>query len=92
MSKDVALAKEAGGKNNTQLRDKKIKIDPDFYGERNLAERDIALRAKFEQNLDLKQLLLLTYPAKLVLFERGYPPKPDYSLMKLRKELLDSNQ
>ena len=92
ISKDVGLAKEAGGKNNTQLRDKKIKIDPDFYGERNLAERDIALRAKFEQNLDLKQLLLLTYPAKLVLFERGYPPKTDYSLMKLRKDLLDSNQ
>jgi hypothetical protein len=93
---NVALAQGAGsktgkskGKKPVQLRPSNITIDPDFYGGRDVQEREQALRAKFTQNEDLKQLLIATNPAKLMHYTSG-PPKPDISLMTVRKELLFS--
>jgi len=90
----IVLAEVAGskngktsGKNSVQIRPTNITIDPDFYGGRNDQERETALRAKFSQNEDLKQLLIATYPAKLMHYTSG-PPKADISLMVVRKELL----
>ena len=90
ISKDVSLAKKAGSKKPEDTREKNITIDPDFYGERNLEEHELAMRSKYEQNLDLKELLMATYPAKLLNFMRGKEPEVCTSLMKLRKEFIDN--
>jgi predicted NAD-dependent protein-ADP-ribosyltransferase YbiA (DUF1768 family) len=90
ISKDVSLAKKAGSKKPDDTRAKNITLDPDFYGERSLEERELAMRSKFEQNLDLKELLIATYPAKLLNFKRGKEPEVRMSLMKLRKEFIDN--
>ena len=91
ISKDVALAKKAGSKKpQKDIRDENIVIDPDFYGERNLEEHELAMRSKYEQNLDLKELLMATYPAKLLKFNIGKEPEVCISLMKLRKEFIDN--
>jgi len=95
ISKDINLARIAGGKTGKSkdnvLRDKHITIDPDFYevseNPRNKMERSVALIAKFNQNLDLKQALLETKRAKLLHFIRGKEPEVDTALMKLRREL-----
>lgn len=94
ISKDIALARIAGsktGKNKDNvLREKHIKVDPDFYevgpNSRDKTERLTALIAKFTQNLDLKRVLLETKRAKLVHFVRGREPDVDMELMKLRRD------
>lgn len=89
---DVELAKSAGcqtGMNSVGklLRPSDIKIDPDFYGNRQYEEREQALYAKFSQNDDLKQILLLTKNAVLKKHVPKSVPKPDYLLMKVRDRL-----
>jgi hypothetical protein len=93
ISKDVALAKAAGGKTgklkDKVLRPKHVRVDSDFYevglNPRNEIERNKALTAKFSQNLDLKKVLMETKNAKLVKFIRSSPPSIDIMLMNLRK-------
>jgi len=94
ISKDVELAKSAGGKTGKKrgvdklLRPKSIVVDPDFYGQkRNELERETAIRSKFNENIDLKELLKLTRPAKLLHFVRGSEPEVDTILMKIRNSL-----
>ena len=98
ISKDLEIAKAAGtiagtmkkkgAKDLVILRPKSIIIDPDFYGQkRNLAERELAVRSKFAQNEDMKQLLLATKNAKLIHFVRGDGYETDKILMDIRKEL-----
>lgn len=84
-SKDVALAKKKGTRKG---QDNKVKIDPDFYGERCVSERVLAVSEKFKQNPELKECLLKTYPAKLMKFSRGTSPKADIELMQIRKQLM----
>ena len=89
---DVELAKAAGsqtGINSTGkvLRPSDIKIDPDFYGNRQYEEREQALYAKFSQNDDLKHILLLTKNAVLKKHVPKSDAKPDYLLMKVRDRL-----
>lgn len=96
ISKDLKKAKIAGSKSGSMkgktYRDVRIKIDPDFYDvnadARQYTERQTALEAKFTQNLDLKEVLQLTYPAKLVKFMRGKTPETDIHLMKIRKSIM----
>jgi predicted NAD-dependent protein-ADP-ribosyltransferase YbiA (DUF1768 family) len=85
-NEDVAAAKTAGRKSKNKYRPGNINIDPDFYdGERSHNERQQALKAKFDGNLDLKEALLLTGDAKLVIFVRQSPPEVDVDLMTLRR-------
>ena len=87
-NEDVAAAKTAGRKSKNKYRPANVSIDPDFYdGERSKAERQLALKAKFEGNLDLKEALLLTGNAKLVNFVRQSPPEIDMELMTLRRTI-----
>jgi predicted NAD-dependent protein-ADP-ribosyltransferase YbiA (DUF1768 family) len=82
------LAKLAGGKAKHALRPLHVKhIDKDFYGERCIREKYEALKAKFEQNLDLSQMLLSTHPAKLTEFVRGKRPETRHDLMRVRDHL-----
>jgi len=95
IGKDINLARAAAGKTgklkDRVLRDNAVKIDSDFFevglNPRNEETRYAALVAKFNQNLDLKSLLLETKMAKLVHFMRGKEPEPDNLLMRVRKEL-----
>jgi predicted NAD-dependent protein-ADP-ribosyltransferase YbiA (DUF1768 family) len=87
ISKDVSMAREAGSKPSTKLRPSNVKIDPDFYGGRNLVEREKALYAKFTQNLDLKNILLATKNAKLMKYISKSPPEIDFVLMRVRNKI-----
>jgi predicted NAD-dependent protein-ADP-ribosyltransferase YbiA (DUF1768 family) len=87
ISKDVSLAREAGSKPSTKLRPSNVKIDPDFYGGRNIVEREKALYAKFTQNLDLKNVLLATKNAKLMKYISKSPPEIDVVLMRVRNKI-----
>lgn len=91
ISKSTDLVRDAtsttGKKKGVSLRPKNVTIDANFYGERSKAVREEALKAKFQQNEDLKQLLLATNDAKLIHFVRGEKAEPDSILMKIRKEL-----
>jgi predicted NAD-dependent protein-ADP-ribosyltransferase YbiA (DUF1768 family) len=88
ISKDTNLAKiagEGGKKNNKTLRPKEVKIDADYHLGRFEEERERAVSAKFSQNEDLKQMLLLTQNALLTQFVRRNPAKKDIILMSVRK-------
>ena len=91
ISKDTGLAKiagEGGKKNNKTLRPKEVKIDTDYHLGRLEEERERAVSAKFSQNEDLKQLLLLTKNALLTQFVRRNPAKNDIILMSVRKSIM----
>jgi predicted NAD-dependent protein-ADP-ribosyltransferase YbiA (DUF1768 family) len=93
LAKDPAIAKAAGGKTGKykgkQVRDKAIKIDPNFFGGRHKEEMKKAQMAKFSQNQDLKTMLLATKDAKLQHFSRGSPPIVFYGLMDVRNQLAE---
>jgi hypothetical protein len=97
ISKSIKAAKEEyknvlKTKKSLLLPNVEITPDPDFFTIReNPAfdiERNKALQAKFEQNLDVKKVLLETQQAKLVHFERGKEPQPDMLLMRLRRDFV----
>ena len=89
ISSDVKKAKAAGGKSGRfekmLMRPNHIKLDADFYGGRDIVERTKAVKAKFEQNEDLKKTLLSTKKAKLLHFVRGSEPEIDTVLMQVRQ-------
>jgi hypothetical protein len=99
MATDVVYARAAGSKTGKykkivekkkmeiQVRPTKIVIDPDFYGGHDKEQRETAVRAKFSQNQDLKQLLLATNNAKLVHHNHAADGDTDHILMKIRQEL-----
>ena len=89
LSQKVDIARLAAGKDGKRYRDKKysgVTIDPDFYGGRNLEERARAIEAKFDQNEDLKQTLIMTAPAKLMNFVRRSKLELNEPLMSVRKK------
>jgi len=69
------------------LRPKEVKIDADYHLGRFEEERERAVSAKFNQNEDLKQMLLLTKNALLMEFIRRNPAKKDIILMGVRRSL-----
>jgi len=88
---DAEIAAHAGsetGKHGKKiLRPKHVKPDADYALGRYNEERKLALRAKFTQNEDMKQILLATKRAQLLHFTRREPPKLDILLMRMRQEL-----
>lgn len=67
---------------------KALKMDADYALGRDLQERELALRAKFE-NAEMKYLLLSTKQALLKFREkRGAPAQPDMLLMKIRQDIM----
>jgi hypothetical protein len=97
ISKTIKSAKEEYNKviktKHSDLigKDIEIKPDPDFFTVKENPtfemERMKAIDAKFNQNLDIKQILRETKQAKLMHFERGKEAQLDLLLMKLRKQL-----
>jgi predicted NAD-dependent protein-ADP-ribosyltransferase YbiA (DUF1768 family) len=91
LSRDPELAKNVSNlkkKSFKSHRPMNIKIDVDYDLGRKEKERENALRAKFTQNEDLKQLLLATKKALLKHAERRKPAENDILLMQLRRELM----
>jgi predicted NAD-dependent protein-ADP-ribosyltransferase YbiA (DUF1768 family) len=89
---DTALAKShkelvlGTGKRKT------VKPDVDYVLGRDVEEREMALRAKFMDNMDMKHLLLSTRNALLLRKTHyGQPAEPDVALMRIRKELQIAN-
>jgi len=91
LSKDTVMAKAAGGKTGkfkgTLLRPKEVTMDPHFFPKRSEQEMYQAQKAKFNQNEELKRLLLATKRAKLMHHQRGSEPVLFETLMKVRHEL-----
>jgi predicted NAD-dependent protein-ADP-ribosyltransferase YbiA (DUF1768 family) len=87
LSKDPFMAKAAGSKsgkyNKQQLRPFEVKTDADFKS-REKKEIYAAQYAKFNQNSDLKKLLLATNDAKLVQYRKGMAPEMYNELMLIR--------
>lgn len=96
LSKDPAMAKEAGGKTGKikgkLLRPANVKQDADFEGPRSKRELYDAQYAKFSQNEDLKVLLLATKNAKLTHWVRGSPNVVFTELMRIREVFLKENR
>jgi hypothetical protein len=68
---------------------KALKVDVDYALGRDEQEREVALRAKFSENADMRNLLRLTKTALLKHREkRGSPASPDILLMKIREEIM----
>jgi hypothetical protein len=98
IAKDAGLAKSAGGKTGKYkgelVRPKNVKIDPDFFMilsgskyTRGEIDMEDAMRAKFTQHPELKQLLLATKNAKLEHITRGKPAIVFNDLMRVRRDL-----
>ncbi len=90
ISKDVEIAKQVGDIRKAkykEMRPQGIKMDADYNLGRKETERELALKAKFTQNEDLKQLLKMTKDALLQIYNRRSPPTKDHLLMKIRSEL-----
>ena len=86
---DANLAKSIGGKTGKikiKGQQKTITMDKDFDS-RKSEEMKKAMFAKFNQNAELKQMLILTKKAKLQHFSRGSPPIIFTELMQVRREL-----
>jgi predicted NAD-dependent protein-ADP-ribosyltransferase YbiA (DUF1768 family) len=88
LSNDPEMAKSAGSKNGKfrgeLLRPVEVSIDPDFFGKRDKQEKYNAQYAKFNQNEDLKALLMATKDAKLTHYVKGYPAEVLDDLMIIR--------
>ena len=94
LSMDPVLAKAAGGKTGKfkgkRVRDENVVIDPNFFDGRHQVEMKAAQMAKFSQNVDLRDVLLLTKQAKLQHFVRASPPVVFTELMEVRQHLRSS--
>jgi len=92
LSTNIEMAKAAGKKSGKMgdkvVRPKDVGFDADFYdGTRDKEEREKAVFAKFDQNADLKSVLLKTRNAELYHIEPQKKHEKDLILMKVRKQL-----
>jgi hypothetical protein len=92
---DVELATYAGRKLGTTkidgkkvvLRPEEVVIDPDFFNGRHAKVLEDATYAKFTQNDDLANILLLTNNAKLINYHHTKEPSVSVHLMRVRSKL-----
>jgi hypothetical protein len=95
ISSDVDLATVAGKKNPTttidgkkvSLRPSTVAIDPDFFNGRHSRVLEDGTMAKFSQNDELANILLMTNNAKLINYSHTKHPSPSMHLMHVRSKL-----
>ena len=92
ISKNLGLAKESSEKKITDLRDRNIIVDSDYFNGRDKKELMNALNSKFTQNKDLLDVLLKTNQAKLQIYVPRSSPIVFHELMKLRHDLSNNNK
>ena len=96
-AKDIKLAKshksiQIAEQEGKTVKKRTVKPDVDYALGRNVEERDLALRAKFKDNMDMRAVLLATKNALLLRKETfGQPAEPDEQLMRIRKEIQMEN-
>lgn len=94
LSKDVDIAKGAGGKTGKYkdelIRPVQVEIDPDFFDKRHRDELLTAQIAKFTLNNNYKNLLLATKNAKLMQYKKRAPAVIDDDLMVVRHKLVEN--
>ena len=99
ISNDVELATVAGKKNPTtvidgkkvSLRPSTVTIDPDFFNGRHTRVLEDGTMAKFSQNDDLAEILLMTNNAKLINYSHTKHPSPSIHIMHVRSKLRTKN-
>jgi hypothetical protein len=99
ISSDVDLATVAGKKNPTttidgkkvSLRPSTVAIDPDFFNGRHSRVLEEGTMAKFSQNDDLANILLMTNNAKLINYNHTKHPNPSMHIMHVRSKLRTKN-
>ena len=92
---DVDLGTYAGRKQGTTkidgkkvvLRPEEVTIDPDFFNGRHAKVLEDATYAKFTQNDDLANILLLTNNSKLINYHHTKEPSVSVHLMRVRSKL-----
>ena len=91
ISKNIDLAIAAGSKSGKHkgdlLRQKDIKIDPNFYNEKDQQALEDALYAKFTSTDELKTLLKETKKASLYHYKRGAEAELSNILMMVRNRI-----
>jgi len=90
VSSKSELAKKVGDLTKAKFKNyqpNKVKMDVEYNVGREEKEREDAIKYKFSQNEDLKQLLLSTRDALLKQSIRRKPAEPDIILMKVRNDL-----
>ena len=91
MSLDVDMVKasvsKSGKYKKEQLRSKDLKIDDDFYKGMDDKILEDAIYAKFTQNKDMKEVLVNTKKAKLMLYKSGSEPELSNTLMIVRNRM-----
>ena len=91
IAKNIEMAKSVGRKTGkykgVQYREPDVVRDPGFNREHAM---HTALMAKFTQHPELKDLLLNTKQAKIMIHRKGMPSTPATALMKVRKHLTSS--
>lgn len=91
LAKDPEIAKSVGDLSKTKykyLRPKEVSVDPDYDLGRKGEEREVALKAKFTQISEMRNILKGTRTALLRHSVRRHVPTPDIPLMTIRNELL----
>jgi predicted NAD-dependent protein-ADP-ribosyltransferase YbiA (DUF1768 family) len=88
IANNVEMAKSAGRKTGVHkgihYRERGVSRDTEFKKEDAMHD---ALVAKFTQHPDLKEALLNTQNAKIMIHRRGMPCVPAMALMRVRKQL-----
>ena len=96
LSQNPILAKAAASKKGKykarQIRPSDVAIDMASTNERRKQSREQAMKCKFSQIPEYKELLIATRDAKLVQFVRAHPPIVLRDLMTVRQELLRENK
>ena len=91
LSKNVEMAIAAGSKNgkkgSTKIRPDNVQIDPTFQGKNENIARIKAMTFKFKEIPHYKGLLRATKNATLNKYVKGYPPKLDEDLIKIRNSI-----
>ncbi|XP_039273237.1 uncharacterized protein LOC120347376 [Styela clava] len=92
LSTNPAAAKSLGGKTGRYqkiaYRPKNLLLDAGFF-DNGTSEKmmEMGQTAKYEQNAELREVLLATKYAKLVHISRGIPPTTFHDTMRIRKNL-----
>lgn len=94
LSKDPFMAKGAGGPigkyNGLKIRPEEVGAPMVFFGQQQLERMRAGHRAKYQQNPDLKAMLLATKQAELIHFRHKQPLESYEVLMEVRKDLVQN--
>lgn len=94
LANDATMAKDAGsasGKHKgVKIRPNNVVASMNFFGQERIDRMRAGHRAKYEQNPDLKEMLVKTKNAQLLHFQRNNPLESYEVLMEVRRDFIKS--